>query len=200
MEITKSYEQYGSFMTELDLFAIAKEHYIATFLIAIGVGVLQGAMLARGVRSRFPSLRAHAKAASIILLLIFSAHAIFSIIGFATIETIDIGDIKSVQSLGDVASFAASVLGVNGGFLSVVAVFISLLLTLLFRLAELPRIVRYFVLFVSIITLLAASAVRFAGYTLTEFHITIYALYHVSLTLGVYIVMRRTPKADECLD
>lgn len=177
-----------------DLLALAEEHYITTFLVAFCMGLFQGTMIARGIRNRFPSLRAHARIASTVLLVVFTINALFSIAQFSTIETIDLGGEQSAGSLEEIVKLAASVFGIDGGFWSIVAISITLALTLLFRLAELPGIVRYSVFTVSAIVLLAALAGRLGGYAPTDFHITTYALYHAGLVFGAYLVMRRGSK------
>ncbi len=44
----------------MDLFEIAQEHFLISFAIVIGIGALQGGILGRGIRERFPSLKIHA--------------------------------------------------------------------------------------------------------------------------------------------
>lgn len=185
-------------MNITELLALAEEHYILTFLLVSSIGLLQGSMVARGIRNRFPSVRAHTRIASIVLLIVFSLNALFSIVQFATIEKIDFDSANQIDSFENVASFTASVFGIDGGFLSIVAVSVTLVLTLLFRFTELAKIVRYFVLIISVIMLLVAFVGRIGGYTPTEFHVAMYALYHVGLVSGVYLVMRRRkPTTDD---
>jgi len=54
-------------MVNLDILQIAEENFLITFGVVFGVGLLQGAILARGIRKRFPKLKKYAKAISIIL-------------------------------------------------------------------------------------------------------------------------------------
>ena len=180
-----------------DLLAIAQEYYIATFLIVACIGIFQGAMLARGIRNKFPSLRNHARIVSITLLIVFAINTAFSINNFATLQQVDTGGITSVTNIEDIMLLASTIFGVDGGFWSIIAISLSLLLTLFFRLAELPRIIRYFVFLISIIMLLVALVARFAGYTPTVFHITMYALYQTGITLGFYFIMRRGSRTVE---
>ena len=41
-------------MISLDILQIAEENFLVTFGIVFGIGLLQGAILARGIRRRFP--------------------------------------------------------------------------------------------------------------------------------------------------
>ncbi len=176
-----------------ELLGLAEAHYIESFAVAFGVGALQGAMLARGVRRRFPSLRSHARAASTILLIVFLAHAILSALRFASPERVNLAGLGTPETLEGLANIIAQLLGVDGGFWSTLAMLITVSLMLLFRSAELPAIARYFVFAISVITFFLALASRFAGYVPTEFHVAMYSLYHVGIAAGVFLVMRRGP-------
>ena len=44
-------------MISLDLLQIAEENFLITFGIVFGIGLLQGAILARGIRKKFPKLK-----------------------------------------------------------------------------------------------------------------------------------------------
>ena len=54
-------------MVNLDILQIAEENFLITFGVVFGVGLLQGAILARGIRKRFPKLKKYAKAISCLL-------------------------------------------------------------------------------------------------------------------------------------
>ncbi len=191
MAIAISHSRCAGIMEISDLLALAEEHYVATFLLVFGIGVLQGSMIARGLRNRFPSLRTHARLISIVLLAMFSINAIFSIAQFSALGQIDLSGVEVSNTLEGAVSLATAVFGIDGGFWSIIAVFVAIVLTLLFRFAQLPRIVRYFILVISAIMLLVALAGRFGVYAPTEFHVTMYALYQAGLVAGVYFVMRR---------
>ena len=47
-------------MISLDILQIAEENFLVTFGIVFGIGLLQGAILARGIRRRFPKLKKYA--------------------------------------------------------------------------------------------------------------------------------------------
>ena len=67
----------------MDILQLAEEHYYYTFAIVFGIGLLQGAILARGIRRKFPKLKKYAKGVSIILLILFSINAAGNISKFA---------------------------------------------------------------------------------------------------------------------
>ena len=54
-------------MISLDILHIAEENFLITFGIVFGIGFLQGAILARGIRKKFPRLKKYAKGISLIL-------------------------------------------------------------------------------------------------------------------------------------
>ena len=59
----------------MDILQLAEEYYYYTFAIVFAVGLLQGAILSRGIRKKFPKLKKYAKGVSIILLILFSINA-----------------------------------------------------------------------------------------------------------------------------
>ena len=59
----------------LDILQIAEENFLITFGIVFAIGFLQGAILARGIRKRFPKLKKYAKGISLILLILFAINA-----------------------------------------------------------------------------------------------------------------------------
>ena len=52
----------------MDILAVVQEHAIESALTVLVVGILQGAVLARGVRNRFPKLKRHTRTVSAIFL------------------------------------------------------------------------------------------------------------------------------------
>lgn len=180
-----------------DLLGIAEEYYIVTFLIIAGVGFLQGAIISRGIRRRFPSVRAHTRIVSIILLIVFGANAIFSSVQFATLEAIELEVVtNSNDIIGAIISNISQVFGIDGQFWSMLAILVTMILMLVFKLAELSKPARYFMLVIGIATLLAVLVGRFGAYDPTIFHVVMYSLYHVGLVAGVYLVMRKKAKQD----
>ena len=66
----------------MGIIELAQENFLISFAIVFGIGIFQGAILAKGMRTRFPSLKRHARAASIILLILFSTNAIVNLFKF----------------------------------------------------------------------------------------------------------------------
>ena len=64
----------------MNLLDLAEQYYLITFGVVIGIGLLHGAILGRGVRSRFPSFKKHARIVSSILLVLFLVNAISSLV------------------------------------------------------------------------------------------------------------------------
>ncbi len=45
----------------MNLFEIAEENFLISFVVVLSVGILQGTILGRGIRKRFPRLKRHAR-------------------------------------------------------------------------------------------------------------------------------------------
>ena len=67
----------------MGILELAEENFLISFAVVLGIGIFQGAILAKGIRTRFPSLKRHARAASLILLILFSINAIANVFKFA---------------------------------------------------------------------------------------------------------------------
>ena len=67
----------------MNILDLAEQNFLITFSVVIGIGLLQGAIMGRGIRSRFPSLKKHARSVSIVLLALFSINAISGVLKFA---------------------------------------------------------------------------------------------------------------------
>ncbi len=175
----------------MDIIAIAEENFFISFLLVFVVGLLQGAILGRGIRKKFPKLKIHAKAVSAILLILFSINAIFSIIKFADPEKISFSEITIPLTPEDGLSFVINILGLNAGLGTVLVVFISISLILFFKFADIPNIGRYFIFTISLIMLIVSGLARFTDYVPSQFQVTMYAFYQIGLTLGIFFVTRR---------
>lgn len=175
----------------MDLLQLAEENYFISFTIILVVGLLQGGILARGIRNRFPSLKRHARLASVILLLLFSINAIANVFKFAIPEKLSISDLTIPSAPEEGYAFVINVLGLNAGFAMVVAMFISVTIILFLRFADLSRPFRYFIFSISVIMVLIAGISRFTDYIPTLFQILMYALYQFGLTIGIFLVARR---------
>jgi hypothetical protein len=134
----------------MDLLELAEEHFLFSLTIVLGIGLLQGGVLARGLRHRFPSLKRHARLASVILLLLFSINAIANVFKFAIPEKLTISDLTIPSAPEEGYAFVINVLGLNAGFAMVVAMFISVTIILFLRFADLSRPFRYFIFSISV--------------------------------------------------
>ena len=175
----------------MDLLQIAQENFLISFAIVLGIGILQGSILGRGIRKRFPSLKSHARIVSIILLVLFSINAIANVIKFAVPEKLSITELSMPSTTEEGFAFLISILGLNAGFGTALAMFVSITIVLFFRFAEIPDIARYFFFSLSLITLIVAAISRFSDFVPTVFQILMYAFYQFGITLGIFLVTRR---------
>jgi hypothetical protein len=178
----------------LDLLSIAEENFVISFGVTIAIGLIHGAILGRGVRNRFPSLKRHARAFSIVLLTLFSINAVANVIKFATPEKFSVSDLTMPSTLEEGFSVLINILGLNAGLGAVLVLFISISLILFFKLAKINKIARYFIFALSIIVLAVALIARFTDFVPTGFQILMYAFYQFGITLGLFLVTRRKNK------
>ncbi|HSB50830.1 MAG TPA: hypothetical protein VLC72_05835 [Nitrosopumilaceae archaeon] len=179
----------------MGIIELAEENFLISFAIVLGVGIFQGAILARGIRKRFPSLKRHARAASVMMLILFSINAIANILKFSYPQKISISELVMPTTIEEVFDILINVIGPDAGFVTVIGVFVTITIILFSRLAEIPRPVEYFIFSISIITLIFAGLGRFTDYVPTVFQVLMYALYQFGITLGFFLVSRR--KIDE---
>jgi len=175
----------------LDILSIAEDNFIISFGIVIGVGLIHGAILGRGIRNRFPSLKKHARIASLVLLTLFSINAGANIIKFAIPEKIAVSELTIPSNPEEGFSFLINILGLNAGLGTVIILFISISLILFFKLAQIHKIARYFIFALSVIVLLVALIGRFTDFVPTSFQILMYAFYQLGITVGIFLVTRR---------
>lgn len=175
----------------MDILNIAEENFIVSFGIVIGVGLIQGAILGRGIRNRFPSLKKHARLASLVLLVLFSINAAANIIKFAVPEKIAASELTIPSSLEEGLSLLVNILGLNAGLGAVIVLFISISLILFFKLANIHKIARYFIFTLSVIVLLVSLIGRFTDFVPTGFQILMYTFYQFGVTIGIFLVTRR---------
>lgn len=175
----------------MDLLSIAEENFLITFAITFGIGLLHGAILGRGIRNRFPSLKRHAKAISIILFVLFSINAIANVIKFAVSEKIPVSSLTIPSTAEEGFSFIINILGLNAGLGSVIAMFVSITLILFLKFAEIHNIARYFIFALSVIVVSVALIGRFTDFVPTTFQIIMYAFYQFGITIGIFLVTRR---------
>jgi hypothetical protein len=175
----------------LDILSIAEENFIISFGIVIGIGLIHGAILGRGIRTRFPSLKKHTRIASLVLLTLFLINAVANVIRFATPEKIAVSDLTIPSTPEEGLYLLINILGLNAGLGAVIILFISISLILFFKLAHIHKIARYFIFALSVIVLIVALIGRFTDFVPTNFQILTYAFYQLGITVGIFLVTRK---------
>ena len=175
-------------MSILDL---AEQNFLVTFAIVLGIGLLQGAILGRGIRNRFPSFRKHARAVSLSLLALFSANAIFAVLKFAEPDKLSMSEFIIPTTTDEAFVLILDLVGVNTGVGTVIATFISITLIIFLRFADIPNLARYFIFVLSSIVLIVSLLGKFTDFVPTAFQIMIYVFYQFGITLGIFFVTRR---------
>ena len=170
---------------------IAEQNFLITFAIVLGIGLLQGAILGRGVRNRFPSFKKHARIASLSLLVLFSINAIFSVLKFAEPTKFSMSEFIIPATTDEAFVLILNLIGVNTGVGTVIATFISITLIIFLRFADIPNIARYFIFILSSIVLVASLLGKFTDFVPTMFQITLYVFYQLGITLGIFFITRR---------
>ena len=178
----------------MDLLQIAEDNFLITFGIVCGVGLLQGAILARGIRRKFPKLKKYAKGISIILLILFAINASGNIYKFADPSKISVTEFEIPQTPEGAFTVIIDLLGLNAGVLAVIGIFVTISLILIFKFADISPIARYFIFTISVIVLIVSLLGRFTDYVPTVFQIILYSIYQLGLTIGVFLIMRRKVK------
>ena len=178
----------------MDIIQLAEEYYYYTFAIIFGIGLLQGAILARGIRKKFPKLKKYAKSVSIIVLILFSINAAGNISKFAEPPKVEFTEFTIPETPEAVFLLLIDVLGLNAGIITITGIFISITLILLFKFADLNRISRYFIFTISVIVFIIAMLGRFTDYIPSTFQIILYVMYQLGMTLGIFTIMRRREK------
>ena len=175
----------------LDILQLAEENFLITFGIVFAIGLLQGAILARGIRRKFPKIKKYAKGVSIIILILFVINATGNISKFAEPGKIEINEFIIPETPEGIFNLLTDFLGLDAGFFAIIGIFVTVTLILIFRFAEINSISRYFIFTISVIVLIIAMLGKFTDYVPTYFQIILYAFYQFGLTIGMFIVMRR---------
>ena len=175
-------------MSILDL---AEQNFLVTFAIVLGIGLLQGAILGRGIRNRFPSFRKHARAVSLSLLALFSANAVFAVLKFAEPDKLSMSEFIIPITTDEAFVLILDLVGVNTGVGTVIATFVSITLIIFLRFADIPNIARYFIFVLSSIVLIVSLLGKFTDFIPTTFQVWLYAIYQAGITLGIFFVTRR---------
>ena len=185
-------------MVSLDILQIAEENFLITFGIVFVIGLLQGAILARGIRKRFPKLKKYAKGISIILLILFAINASGNISKFADPLKVPVTEFEIPQTPEGAFTIIIDLLGLNAGVLAVTGIFITISLILIFKFADISPIARYFIFTISVIVVIVSLLGKFTDYVPSTFQIILYSIYQFGLTVGMFLVMRR--KVSDQLD
>jgi len=175
----------------LNVFDLAEQNFLITFAVVIGIGLLQGAILGRGIRNRFPGLKRHARIVSSSLLLLFSINAIFGILKFAEPIKFSISEFSIPTTTDEAFLLILNLIGVNTGVGTVIATFISVTLIIFLKFADIHNIARYCIFILSSIVLIASLLGKFTDFVPTTFQIWIYAFYQFGITLGIFFITRR---------
>ena len=175
-------------MSILDL---AEQNFLITFAIVLGIGLLQGAVMGRGIRNRFPSFKRHARAASLSLLVLFSVNAIFGVIKFAEPTKFSISEFIMPATTDEAFVLILDLVGINTGVGTVIATFVSITLIIFLRFADIPNIARYLIFILSSIVLVVSLLGKFTDFVPTTFQILLYAFYQSGITIGIFLITHR---------
>ena len=175
----------------MNVFDLAEQNFLITFATVLGIGLLQGAILGRGIRNRFPSLKRHARIVSSSLLVLFSINAILSVLKFADPIKFSISEFTIPATTDEALLLVLNLIGVNTGVGTVIATFISVTLIVFLRFADIHNIARYFIFILSSIVLIASLLGKFTDFVPTTFQIMLYAFYQFGITLGIFFITRR---------
>ena len=175
----------------MNVFDLAEQNFLITFATVLGIGLLQGAILGRGIRNRFPSLKRHAQIVSSSLLALFSINAILSVLKFADPIKFSITEFIIPSTTDEAFLLVLNLIGVNTGVGTVIATFISVTLIIFLRFADIHNIARYFIFILSSIVLIASLLGKFTDFVPTTFQIMLYVFYQLGITLGIFFITRR---------
>ena len=135
----------------MDILAVVQEHAIESALTVLVVGILQGAVLARGVRNRFPKLKRHTRTVSAIFLILLTISAAINVVKFANPEKYEF--VMPDNFTGETLAWAVfSLIGLDGSLASSVIIMLSVTVFLIFRTARMHTVTRYFIFTLSVVT------------------------------------------------
>jgi len=175
----------------LNIFELAEQNFLIVFGVVLGIGLLQGAIMGRGVRNRFPSLKRHAQIVSSSLLVLFSINAILGVLKFADPIKFSVSEFLIPSTTDEVFLLVLNIIGINTGVGTVIATFISVTLIIFLRFADIHNIARYFIFILSSIVLIASFLGKFTDFVPTTFQIMLYAFYQSGITIGIFVITRR---------
>ena len=175
----------------MNIFELAEQNFLIVFGVVLGIGLLQGAIMGRGIRNRFPSLKRHARIVSSSLLVLFSINAILSALKFAEPIKFSISEFSIPATTDEAFLLILNLIGINTGVGTVIATFISVTLIIFLRFADIHNIARYFIFILSSIVLIASLLGKFTDFVPTTFQIMLYAFYQIGITFGIFFITRR---------
>ncbi len=175
----------------MNILDLAAENFLITFAVVMGIGSLQGIIMGKGIRNRFPSIKKHAYLVSTILLALFSFNAIFSVLKFAEPIKVSVSNFTFPSTIDEAFSLILNIAGINAGLGTVIATFISVTLIILFRFADIHNIARTFIFILSSMVLIVSLLGKFTDFVPTTFQIMLYAFYQFGITLGIFFITRR---------
>ena len=175
----------------MNILDLAEQNFLITFAIVLGIGLLQGAVMGRGIRNRSPSFKRHARAASLSLLALFSINAIFSVLKFAEPTKFSMSEFIIPTTTDEAFVMILDLIGINTGVVTVIATFVSVTLIIFLRFADIPNIARGFIFILSSIVLVVSLLGKFTDFVPTTFQILLYAFYQFGITLGIFFITRR---------
>ena len=159
-------------------------------LVAL-IGFIQGGILARGIRKRFPKLKKHARSVSVFFLVLFIINAVSNIVKFATPSKIITQEMTIPSTVDELMTVIVKILGLDAGLITATTIFITITLFLIFRFAEINALQRYFLFTISVVVILLAFLGKFTSFVPNEFQIISYSFYQFGLAFGVYIISKR---------
>ncbi|HKX81745.1 MAG TPA: hypothetical protein VJL54_05765 [Nitrososphaera sp.] len=157
--------------------------------VVLGIGLVQGGVISKALRARFPRLKQHGKFFSLALLALFGINAIFSATSFAS--PTKMSGFDNPLETGDFGAWAMSALGLNGGFLSMLSISVTIIIFVLMRFVKLGTKSRYFVLTVSVSVLVINIFYRLSEVVPDFYQIMFYVVYQVGVAAGVFLVASR---------
>ncbi len=175
----------------MDILQIAQDCFLVTFSVIFGIGIVQGSIVARGIRNKFPKLKIHAKRVSVVLLILLIANMIFSTINFAEPTKVSFSEMTIPSDPKEGIFLVIDILGLNTGLVAVVGTFVSITLILLFKVTDMHPVFRYFVFAMGFVMLMTSLVTRFTDYVPTLFQVVMYVFYQLGLTFGIFFVSRR---------
>ena len=99
----------------MNILDLAEQNFLITFATVLGIGLLQGAVMGRGIRNRFPSFKRHARAAALSLLALFSINAIFSVLKFAEPTKFSMSEFIIPTTTDEAFVMILDLIGINTG-------------------------------------------------------------------------------------